>query len=53
MAQAGVMTFVYDARTDKSDFIILDADDFLGEPVATVHLPVRVPNGLHGNWISA
>jgi carotenoid cleavage dioxygenase len=43
--------FVYDATTDRSDFVVLDAHDFTAAPVATVHLPVRVPFGFHGNWV--
>jgi carotenoid cleavage dioxygenase-like enzyme len=31
--------------------VILAAQDFTGEPIARVHLPVRVPLGLHGSWI--
>jgi carotenoid cleavage dioxygenase-like enzyme len=46
-----VMSYVYDATTDRSDVVILDAGDFAGEPVATVHLPVRVPFGFHGSWL--
>jgi carotenoid cleavage dioxygenase len=46
-----VMSLVYDATSDRSDLVILDAQDFAGEPVATVHLPQRVPFGFHGNWI--
>jgi carotenoid cleavage oxygenase len=46
-----VMSLVYDATTDRSDLVILDAQDFAGEPVATVHLPRRVPYGFHGNWV--
>jgi carotenoid cleavage dioxygenase len=46
-----VMSLVYDAATDRSDLVILSAQDFDGEPVATVHLPVRVPYGFHGNWV--
>jgi carotenoid cleavage dioxygenase-like enzyme len=46
-----VMSYVYDATTDRSDIVILDAGDFAGEPVATVHLPVRVPFGFHGSWL--
>jgi carotenoid cleavage dioxygenase-like enzyme len=29
----------------------LHAQDFTGEPVATIHLPARVPFGFHGSWI--
>lgn len=45
-----VMSYVYDGTTDTSDVVILHAQDFTGDPVATVHLPQRVPFGFHGNW---
>lgn len=45
-----LMGYVYDAARDASDLVIIDAHDF-GAPVATVHLPARVPQGFHGNWI--
>jgi carotenoid cleavage dioxygenase len=45
-----VMTFVYDGDRDASDLVLLAGQDFAGEPVATVELPVRVPFGFHGNW---
>lgn len=46
-----LMTYVHDAATDRSDLVILDADDLAADPVATVHLPARVPFGFHGNWL--
>ncbi|HEX6421563.1 MAG TPA: carotenoid oxygenase family protein [Acidimicrobiales bacterium] len=46
-----VMAYVYDATTDRSDVVVLDARDFDGDPVATIHLPVRVPFGFHGSWL--
>jgi carotenoid cleavage dioxygenase-like enzyme len=46
-----VLASVYDASTDKSDVVILHAQDFAGAPVATIHLPVRVPFGFHGSWV--
>ena len=46
-----VMSYVYDAATDSSDVVILHAQDFGGDPVATIHLPQRVPFGFHGNWV--
>ncbi|GAA1878099.1 carotenoid oxygenase family protein [Streptantibioticus ferralitis] len=46
-----LMAYVHDAATDRSDLVILDADDLAGPPVATIHLPRRVPAGFHGNWL--
>jgi len=46
-----ILTVVYDVTLDRSDLVILDATSFAGPPVATVHLPVRVPFGLHGSWV--
>ena len=47
-----LMGFVYDGTTDRSDLVILDAHDIAATPVATVHLPTRVPFGFHGNWVA-
>jgi len=46
-----VLATVYDASTDTSDVVILHAQDFTGAPVATIHLPARVPFGFHGSWV--
>jgi carotenoid cleavage dioxygenase len=46
-----VLTIVYDEGRDASDLLVLDATDFSGTPVATVHLPQRVPFGFHGSWV--
>jgi len=43
------MGFVYHRSTDRSDLVLLDGQTL--ETVATVHLPVRVPHGFHGNWV--
>jgi len=48
-----VLSVVYDPTRDASDLVILDATSFAGPPVATVHLPARVPFGFHGSWIPA
>ena len=45
------LAYVYDPARDGSDLVIVDAADFAGGPVATIHLPQRVPYGFHGNWI--
>jgi carotenoid cleavage dioxygenase-like enzyme len=47
-----VMSYVHDATTDRADVVILDAQDIAGPPVATIHLPVRVPFGFHGSWLA-
>jgi carotenoid cleavage dioxygenase-like enzyme len=46
-----LLTYVYDAAEDRSDLVVLDAGNIGAAPVATVHLPRRVPAGFHGNWL--
>ncbi|MER5785798.1 carotenoid oxygenase family protein [Streptomyces mobaraensis] len=46
-----LMAYVYNAATDTSDLVIVDASDLSAPPVATVHLPQRIPYGFHGNWL--
>ncbi|MET8702526.1 carotenoid oxygenase family protein [Kitasatospora sp. NPDC004723] len=46
-----VMAYVHNPERGAADLVILAAQDFGGEPVARIHLPVRVPLGLHGNWV--
>ena len=47
-----LMTYVYDARSDSSRFVIMDAATMDNTPVASIELP-RIPHGFHGNWIPA
>ena len=44
-----LMGFVHYPETDRSDLTMLDASSL--ETVAAIHLPNRVPNGFHGNWV--
>jgi carotenoid cleavage dioxygenase-like enzyme len=46
-----LLSYVYDANTNRSDLVVLNARDLNGPPQAIVHLPARVPSGFHGNWI--
>jgi carotenoid cleavage dioxygenase len=46
-----VLSVVYDAGRDASDVIVVDATTFEAAPVATIHLPRRVPFGFHGAWL--
>jgi carotenoid cleavage dioxygenase-like enzyme len=46
-----LLSYVYDAHTDRSDLVVVNAQDMTGPPQAIVHLPARVPAGFHGNWI--
>jgi carotenoid cleavage dioxygenase len=45
------LTYVYDAASDRSELVVLDASAPSTEPVARVHLPARIPLGFHGNWV--
>ena len=46
-----LLSYVYDANTDLSDLVVVNAQDLAGPPQAVVHLPARVPAGFHGNWM--
>jgi carotenoid cleavage dioxygenase len=46
-----VLAFAHNPDRGATDLVILAAQDFAGEPVATVSLPARVPLGFHGSWI--
>lgn len=46
-----VLAWIYRHATDTSDLVILDARRIEDGPVATVHLPRRVPAGFHGAWV--
>jgi len=48
-----IVALTYDVVHDRSDLVIIDAEDFAARPVATVQLPRRVPAGLHGTWLPA
>jgi carotenoid cleavage dioxygenase len=41
---------VYRWAEDRSDVLILDAQNIERAPLATIRLPHRLPLGFHGNW---
>jgi 8'-apo-carotenoid 13,14-cleaving dioxygenase len=48
-----LMGYVINMADQTTDFVILDAARFTEPPVATVHIPHRIPPGFHGNWVAA
>ncbi|CAK0785635.1 hypothetical protein CVIRNUC_008846 [Coccomyxa viridis] len=48
-----LVLFMYNERTNSSDFVVYDARTFSNKPVAVVSLPQRVPYGFHGKHINA
>ncbi|GEL22388.1 carotenoid cleavage dioxygenase [Pseudonocardia sulfidoxydans NBRC 16205] len=45
------LAFTSTFGTGESALVVLPASDPASGPVATVRMPVRVPLGLHGNWL--
>jgi carotenoid cleavage dioxygenase len=45
-----LLSVVYRASEDRSDFLVFEAADIAAGPVATAAMPRRVPFGFHGNW---
>ena len=39
-------------ETGTTDLLILDAQRIDEPPVATLRIPIRMPGGLHGNWVT-
>ena len=46
-----LMGYVVDTATGGSELRILNAQAISEGPVATVHVPRRIPPGFHGNWM--
>ncbi len=47
-----IMGYVIDTAAETTDLVILDAADITSEPVASIHIPHRIPPGFHGNWLA-
>jgi all-trans-8'-apo-beta-carotenal 15,15'-oxygenase len=45
-----LLTVVFDASHDRSDVVILDAQDLNRGPIARLHLQHHIPYGLHGSF---
>jgi 8'-apo-carotenoid 13,14-cleaving dioxygenase len=45
-----LVVVVHDFGTARGEVLILNAQDLTGPPVATVHLPVRLPDSVHTRW---
>jgi len=46
-----LLAVAYRGASAKSDLLVFDAGDVGAGPLATASLPLRVPNGFHGNWV--
>ncbi len=47
-----VLQLVDRHATGTTDLLILDAQHIDAAPVATLRIPIRMPGGLHGNWVT-
>jgi all-trans-8'-apo-beta-carotenal 15,15'-oxygenase len=45
-----VLVLIFDATHNRSDLVVLDAQNIAGKPLATLHLKHHVPYGLHGSF---
>lgn len=46
-----VIFYVYRKQEQRSDLMILDAQNIAGDPLAIIQLPHAVPFGFHGCWV--
>jgi len=47
-----LLSYVYREAMNRSDLVILDAQQIDAEPLAIIQLPHRVPFGFHGCWVN-
>jgi all-trans-8'-apo-beta-carotenal 15,15'-oxygenase len=45
-----LVVLVFDAASDRTDIVVLDAANISHPPIATIHLKHHIPFGLHGNF---
>jgi len=48
--QGYLLSVVYREPENRSELVILDAENIEHKPLASVKLPHRIPYGFHGNW---
>ena len=48
-----LLTVVYRTNEDRSDVVILDAENIEAEPIAIIKIPHRIPFGFHGNFVKS
>ena len=46
-----IVGFVFNKGENRSEMLILSAEDPQGSPVARIKVPVRIPFGFHGTWL--
>ena len=45
-----LVALVYRPLEDRSEFVVLEAQDVAAGPIATARMDRRIPFGFHGNW---
>jgi carotenoid cleavage dioxygenase len=48
-----LVAYVHDAASGTSELVVVETRDFRAPSIARVLLPVRVPYGFHGTWITS
>ena len=48
-----LLTVVGRRAENRTDVVVLDAQDLAAGPVATIRLPFRIHEGFHGTWVPA
>ncbi len=48
-----LLAVIYRGQTDRSEFVVFDAQDIAAGPITSATAPRRIPFGFHGNWVGA